>query len=139
MAILKGTRRISPLDLNKNVTIGVAFPLDETNLFKGTETLQEQAKANLINLLLTVRGERVNVPDYGVGLKSLLFEQNIDKDKLKEIIQDQTSRYISNIKIEDIGINLTQDNSVLGISIIYTFTLDKSPDSIQINFLTTQS
>jgi|TARA_B110000908_G_C9936468_1_gene306289 phage baseplate assembly protein W len=134
MAVIKGTRRISPLNLNKNVTIGVAFPLDETNLFKGTETLQEQAKANLLNLLLTQRGERVNVPDYGVGLKSLLFEQQIKLDILKDIIIAQTSRYISNIKILDVQTNLSEDKSTLGISIVYRFTLDGSADSIQLNF-----
>ena len=73
MPIIQGIRRISPLDLNKNVTIGVAFPLDETNMFKGTETLSEQIKSNLINLLLTQPGERVNHPDFGVGVKYLLF------------------------------------------------------------------
>ena len=45
------SRRISPLNINKNVTIGVAFPLDENNMFKGTETIEEQNKSNLINLL----------------------------------------------------------------------------------------
>ena len=50
MPIIQGIKRINPLDLNKNVTIGVAFPLDETNMFKGTETVEEQTKANLINL-----------------------------------------------------------------------------------------
>ena len=40
MPIIQGIRRISPLDLNKNVTIGVAFPLNESNMFKGTETLK---------------------------------------------------------------------------------------------------
>ena len=134
MAILKGIRRISPLDLNKNVTIGVAFPLDETNMFKGTETLQEQAKANLINLLLTVRGERVNLPDYGVGLKNLLFEQSIDTERLKEIIQDQSARYVPNIRIEDVNINLNETKDILGISIVYKFNLDENQDSIQINF-----
>ena len=39
MPIIQGIKRISPLDLNKNVTIGVAFPLDETNMFKGTKIL----------------------------------------------------------------------------------------------------
>ena len=33
MPIVQGIRRINPLDLNKNVTIGVAFPLDENNMF----------------------------------------------------------------------------------------------------------
>ena len=79
MPIIQPPRRISPLDRNKNVTIGVAFPLDETNKFKGTKSIREQIKANLINLLLTVPGERVNLPNFGVGLKTLLFEQNINK------------------------------------------------------------
>ena len=134
MAVIKGTRRISPLNLNKNVTIGVAFPLDETNMFKGTENIKEQIKSNLLNLLLTYPGERINVPDYGVGLKSLLFEQQIKLDILKDIIIAQTSRYISNIKILDVQTNLSEDKSTLGISIVYRFTLDGSADSIQLNF-----
>ena len=31
MPIIQGTKRKNPLDINQNVTIGVAFPLDETN------------------------------------------------------------------------------------------------------------
>jgi len=89
MPIINSARRINPLDLNKNVKIGVAFPLDEENMFSGTETIIEQIKANLLNLLLTYPGERVNLPNYGVGLKNLLFEQNIDLESLKETIQNQ--------------------------------------------------
>ena len=66
MPIIKGIRRINPLDLNKNVTIGVAFPLDETNMFSGTETVEDQNRANLISILLTQPGERV-----GEGLLAL--------------------------------------------------------------------
>ena len=84
MAYINGNRRINPLDINKNVTIGVAFPLDDVNMFKGTQTLKEQVKNNLINLLLTEPGERVNEPNFGVGLKNLLFEQNPDIETLKE-------------------------------------------------------
>ena len=49
MPIIQGKRRINPLDSNKNVRIGVAFPLDESNLFNGTQTFKEQVKHNLIN------------------------------------------------------------------------------------------
>ena len=77
MPILRQTRRINPLDLNKNVKIGVAFPLDEDNMFSGTQTVKEQIKANLLNLLLTYPGERINEPNFGWGIKSLLFEQDI--------------------------------------------------------------
>ena len=87
MPLIHGVKRINPLDLNKNVTIGVAFPLDENNMFSGTETMQDQIKANLINLLLTEPGERINLPKYGVGLRNLLFEQKISLDILQEKIQ----------------------------------------------------
>ena len=51
MPIIQKAKRINPLDINKNVTIGVAFPLAETNIFKGTPTTKEQVKSNLLNLL----------------------------------------------------------------------------------------
>ena len=134
MALVKGIRRISPLDLNKNVTIGVAFPLDETNMFKGTETLQDQAKANLINLLLTVRGERINLPDYGVGLKNLLFEQNINIEALREKIIAQSNFYVPNIQVFDVKTALSTDQRTLFVSITYRSLLDNTVDAVQLNF-----
>ena len=134
MPIIKGIRRINPLNLNKNVTIGVAFPLDETNMFSGTETIQEQSKANLINLLLTEPGERINLPNYGVGIKKLLFEQKINIDILKEKIQNQTAFYIPNITVLNVETSLSEEEETVFISISYKSNLDGSMDNIQINF-----
>ena len=134
MPIIKGIRRINPLDLNKNVTIGVAFPLDETNMFSGTETIQEQSKANLINLLLTEPGERINLPNYGVGIKKLLFEQKINIDILKEKIQNQTAFYIPNITVLNVETSLSEEEETVFISISYKSNLDGSMDNIQLNF-----
>tara|TARA_Y100000022_G_scaffold92787_1_gene80121 strand:+ start:411 stop:818 length:408 start_codon:yes stop_codon:yes gene_type:complete len=134
MPIIKGIRRVNPLDLNKNVTIGVAFPLDETNMFSGTETIQEQSKANLINLLLTEPGERINLPNYGVGIKKLLFEQKINIDILKEKIQNQTAFYIPNITVLNVETSLSKEEETIFISIAYKSNLDGSMDNIQINF-----
>ena len=134
MPIIKGIRRVNPLDLNKNVTIGVAFPLDETNMFSGTETIQEQSKANLINLLLTEPGERINLPNYGVGIKKLLFEQKINIDILKEKIQNQTAFYIPNITVLNVETSLSEEEETVFISISYKSNLDGSMDNIQINF-----
>ena len=52
MPIIQGIRRINPLDLNRNVKIGVAFPLNEVNITTGTQTVNEQLKTNFLNLLL---------------------------------------------------------------------------------------
>ena len=134
MPIIKGIRRINPLDLNKNVTIGVAFPLDETNLFNGTETIREQVKSNLINLLLTQPGERVFLPKYGVGLKYLLFEQQINLEVLEEKIRTQVTRYIPQIEITELSTGLSEDQHTVFINISYRFFTDNNTDSIQLNF-----
>ena len=134
MAYINGNRRISPLDINKNVTIGVAFPLDEVNMFKGTTTVKEQVKSNLINLLLTEPGERVNEPNFGVGLKKLLFEPNLNVEILKEKINTQIEFYIPVITLSDVTFNQLEDEYKLFIVISYSFNLDGSKDAIQLNF-----
>ena len=134
MPIIQSSRRINPLDLNKNVKIGVAFPLDEENMFSGTETIKDQIKANLLNLLLTYPGERVNLPKYGVGIKNLLFEQSIDLENLKDKISNQISIYIPNIKLQNIGTNESEDKHTIQISLSYIYLLDNTQQSIQLNF-----
>ena len=134
MAIINGNRRINPLDINRNITIGVAFPLDEVNLFKGTQTVREQIKSNLINLLLTEQGERVNEPDFGEGLKNLLFEQNINLESLRQKIITQADFYVPNIQVFDVRTSLSTDQRTLFVAVTYRSLLDNSVDAIQLNF-----
>jgi phage baseplate assembly protein W len=134
MPIIKGIRRINPLNLNKNVTIGVAFPLDENNMFSGTETIEDQNRANLISILLTQPGERINQPNFGVGIKNLLFENNIDLNFLKNQIQTQVSQFLGNIEITEIQTGSSDDQHTIFISITYKSLLDNEEDSIQLNF-----
>ena len=134
MPILSNIKRKSPHDLNKNVKIGVAFPLDETNMFSGTETLMEQAKANLLNVLLTYPGERVNMPRFGVGLKKLLFENKIDLKTLEEKVKKQTAYYVPNIIVTNVFVDMDKDKTTLFVSITYKSTLDGTQNAIQLNF-----
>ena len=134
MPIIQGIKRVNPLDLNKNVTIGVAFPLDDKNLFSGTESVAAQIKSNLINLLLTQPGERVNEPLFGVGLKNLLFEQKIDQDLLETTINNQIERFIPEIKLTNIRTGLSEDEHTLFITIAYKNLLSKKRNSVQLNF-----
>ena len=134
MAILQGIKRINPLDINKNVTIGVAFPLDDINMFEGTQTTKEQVKTNLINLLLTNPGERPMLPQYGVGIKSLLFENDINSNLLKDKIQYQVSKHIKYMTLKNVEISSSEDEHTIFITIVYAITLDGTLDSIQLNF-----
>ena len=134
MPIIQGHKRVNPLDLNKNITIGATLPLDETNFFQGTTDIKTQLKSNLINLLLTHPGERIYLPSFEVGLKRLLFESNIDEDTLKDRIQSQINRFISNIELVEIKTQKSEDKHTLSLLITYKYLLDSSKDTIQLNF-----
>ena len=107
MPIIQSKRQINPLSINGNVSIGVAFPLDDVNLFSGTQTVKEQVKTNLLNVLLTDKGERIN---------------------------QQIKTYIPEISILETKVQSVEDENLLYISITYMFNLDGTNDSIQLNF-----
>ena len=103
-------------------------------MFKGTRTLKEQVKSNLINVLLTKPGERVMEPDFGVGLKFYLFEQNINLDNLKDKINDQINIYVPEISLSDVIVDFIEGEHLLFIKIVYSINADKTTDAIQLNF-----
>jgi len=134
MAIINKNRKINPLDINQDVTIGVAFPLNDVNMFKGTQTFKEQVKSNLINLLLTEQGERINEPNFGVGLKRLLFEQNINKENLEEKINFQIGFYIPEITLMSVSVGSIDDENKVYLTISYRFNLDGTTDALTTTF-----
>tara|TARA_B100000287_G_C20431356_1_gene701648 strand:- start:383 stop:796 length:414 start_codon:yes stop_codon:yes gene_type:complete len=134
MASIERYKQINPLDLDNNRAIGVVFPFDAEAVFHSSYTTKEQIKSNLINVLLTEPGERVMEPEFGVGLKLLLFEQNIDQEGVKSKIQAQVGLYIPEIEVSEINVDFVPDDHVLFIQITYKFLLDESLDSIQLNF-----
>lgn len=55
----------------------------------------EAIKFNLRNILLTIPGENISDPDFGVGLQQYLFElETIDFNSLKSKIEAQISKYV---------------------------------------------
>ena len=134
MPLIQSTKRINPLDLNNNARIGLAFPLNDINMTSGTETTREQLKANFLNLLLTVPGERINHPTYGIGLKSQLFEQSLDEISLMENINNHLAFWIPEITVTEAVLEEDRDYYRISLTLTYSIALDGSKDSIQINY-----
>ena len=128
--------RINPINLETNVAIGVSLPFNGEGVFDSTYTTKEQAKSNLLNVLLTEPGERLYLPNFGVGIRNLLFEQNVKLEILKERISNQVDIYIPEIEVMDIKVNKSPDSHILYIAIDYRMAINNDEDSIQINFNT---
>jgi len=73
-----------PLDLNKRVAVGVSIPFNGLIAFNPTYTTTEQIKSNLINFILTNKGERVLNPNFGSDLRRFIFE-NITESNLRAL------------------------------------------------------
>jgi phage baseplate assembly protein W len=134
MPLIQNTKRINPLDLNNNVRIGVAFPLNDINMAAGTQTTREQLKTNLLNILLTVPGERINNPNYGIGLKNQVFENNIDSVTLQENINGQLAFWLPEVIITEVIVQQNIEQYRVSIKLNYSISLDETEDSIQINY-----
>ena len=130
------TIRVNPLDLQKNIAIGVSLPFNGPGVFKSTYTTKDQIKSNLINLLLTDTGERIMNPNFGTNLKRFLFEGITDSslDLLKNNILISILNYISEITVTNIILVPDTDNNLINLTIEYYLNISQTPDQVTVQF-----
>ena len=58
----------NPIDVGSRVAIGVSIPFNAPQVFTQTYTTQDQVKSNIINFILTNKGERVFNPTFGSNI-----------------------------------------------------------------------
>ena len=111
-----------PIDSVARKAVGFGFPLNGPAVFVPTYTTREQTKANLINYLLTNKGERVFNPNFGADLRNLLFENILNRttDELQEIIQNDINLYFPQVIIKQIRFDNQPDINTINFSLTYT-------------------
>ena len=130
------TIRVNPLDLQKNIAIGVSLPFNGPGVFNSTYTTKDQIKSNLVNLLLTDTGERIMNPNFGTNLKRFLFEGITDSslDLLKNNILISILNYISEITVTNITLVPDTDNNLVSLTIEYYLNISQTPDQVTVQF-----
>ncbi len=98
---------------------------DQNDGFAVTKTIKENIKQALKMLVLTNPGERIMLPEYGVGLRTYLFESNIPitRSRIVTKLTEQINEYIPYVQIIDIRISddpRLKDNNALHMTIVYT-------------------
>ena len=96
-------------------TYGIDYPFRDSfkgDFLKMTETPEREIRANLIHLLLTRKGSRYYLPDFGTRLYEFIFEQNdvISFSLIEEEIREGVKKYIPNLDITSINIMSAEDD-----------------------------
>jgi len=133
------TIRVNPLDLQKNIAIGVSLPFNgPAGPFNSTYSTKIQTKSNIINLLLTSPGERLMNPEFGSILKKLVFENSSDKNDIliQQGIKESVELYIPNVQITDIIINKDlEENNTLQITVNYKLKISQEADQVTLQLI----
>ena len=113
-------------DLDPDVLIGLQLPLGthQNGVFKQTQTLLEQTKSNIKNLLLTRRGERLGNPTFGTNLLSLVFEPINDdpQNSIEEEIRGSIAEFLPAVKVR--SVNFSNNENTLSPTIVFSIDTD---------------
>jgi len=123
-----------PIDLNARKAVGFGFPINGDAVFVPTYQTRDQIKANLVNYLLTNKGERVFNPNFGADLRALLFE-NIDDaslDDLTTTIQTAISNYFPQITVKELKFENQVDKNTINFILTYEIVLFNIEDTVNI-------
>lgn len=121
----------------KEVPVGITLPYtrgETDGFFKQTYSLLDRARTNLSFLLMTAKGERPMMPEYGSDLRSIIFNPNTE-DFLDEIIEDAVkdaaANWMSEVIINTVKVSRDLENNPYQASVEINFSINIIPDSEQ--------
>ena len=90
---------------NKSININFPFRDSSKGFFLDLNTVDTKAiKADLLHLILTNKGERLYLPDFGTNLRKYLFDpyDGVTESEIKSEISEAIKKYIPNLKVNSI-------------------------------------
>jgi phage baseplate assembly protein W len=128
-------RNINVLDLRPSTGVGVSLPFSNRTAFTTVYNTKDQLRYNIINYLLTDRGERVFNPTFGAGLRSRLFEQITEEanESLKLSIQSSVESYFPSVEVINLQVISKPDESLISVQFSYRIKTSNETDNILLN------
>jgi len=127
------SRQFAVTASNSDAGIGVDMPIGKSDsgiFFKQTYTTLTAAKANIKNLILTSRGERVMHPSLGTGLWNLIMEpmENSELEHaIDTTIRENVKMWLPYIDISELHVTPDYDNNTVDIGM--TISLKNDPQA----------
>ena len=125
---------VFPTPNSGSAALGFSFPFSGRAVFNPTFTTREVIKTNLINWLLTNKGERVFRPNFGANLRALLWEgiNNGTNLALENTIQDNIASNFPTIEVNNIQFNNQNDRNTINFILDYEIRNIGQTDQVNI-------
>jgi len=130
---MRRASRINPIDQDVNSKVGISLPFNGSAVFNSTITSSQQLKSNLLNLLLTEKGEKLFDVEFGVGLRRLLFENVTDTEFIKQLVVKEIEKYLPTLIIQEFRVDLQESNQI-DIYLKYASETDLRSDDMTLIF-----
>jgi len=129
------TYQLNPQDVGQPRGIGINVLFNNgDSVFNQTYTTKDQVKSNLINYILTNKGERMFDPTFGGDLRASLFDPDSSFDNITARLETEIYAYVPNIIIKNIIINKLSDQNL--INLILDYSINNQNDNLVINVST---
>jgi phage baseplate assembly protein W len=119
---------VNDITTASEIGLGVDLSFGNPGIFKTLYTTNDQAKANIRNLLLTRKGERYNLINFGTNLLSIVFQPSTPdiKELIDLEITGALSSWLPYIVIQGLEILTVEDDPTLlhTIKITLKYTVD---------------
>jgi len=132
MAIELG--KVSTEDLTENsyktLGIGINRRSDSNGIFASNYTTIKQTRDNLINLIMTRKGERCMLPDFGCDIHKLIFEPIYGSDinnRVIDSIEEAVAMWMPFVLIQNIEFPYDDediDNNTINVSIKFSLRIN---------------
>jgi len=125
---------VFPTQESGSAALGFSFPLSGNAVFNPTYTAKEVIRTNLLNWLLTNKGERVMRPTFGANLRDFIGEGiNAGTDKaIEERIKNNISIEFPQIQVKSVNFNNQADNNTINLFVNYLIRNIGAEDQINI-------
>ena len=103
------------------ITYGINFPFRDSlrgDYLQLTETEAKEIKADLIHLILTRKGSRYYLPDFGTRIYEYIFEpfDGLTFDAIESDIRDAVEKYMPNLLLNNITITPADPTDEVALS-----------------------
>lgn len=116
-----------------NKTYGINFPFkssQEGTYLSLTKNVKDEVRADLLHLILTRKGSRYYLPDFGTRMYEFIFEPMDGQtfEVIKDDIRTAVKKYIPNLEIENITISPYMESDASDIT---KLTFEEEPAEYQ--------